>query len=86
MELSLGWHEAIAAGELERTSNSVLRFTGQQPLDIRSYFSMFPDLLRPLQPPPASSGRGPLFEPPTLVARDLDCLDRTVSETRRSSE
>jgi NAD(P)H dehydrogenase (quinone) len=54
VELSLGWHEAIAAGELERTSDSVLRFTGQQPLDIRSYFSAFPDLLRPLQPPGTS--------------------------------
>jgi NAD(P)H dehydrogenase (quinone) len=48
VELSLGWHEAIAAGELERTSDSVARLTGKSPLDIESYFSAFPDLLRSL--------------------------------------
>jgi NAD(P)H dehydrogenase (quinone) len=51
VELALGWHEAIAAGELERTSDTVLRFTGNNPLDIESYFSAFPGLLRPLQSP-----------------------------------
>ncbi len=49
VELALGWHEAIAAGELERTSDTVLRFTGEKPLDMEHYFSTFPDLLRPLQ-------------------------------------
>ena len=51
VELSLGWHEAIAAGELDRTSDTVLRFTGKNPLDIEGYFSAFRDLLRPLQSP-----------------------------------
>src|ERR1019366_2222895 len=51
VELSLGWHEAIAAGELDRTSDTVRRFTGKRPLDIEKYFTAFPDLLRPLQPP-----------------------------------
>jgi uncharacterized protein YbjT (DUF2867 family) len=36
VELALGWHEAIAAGELERTSDTVLRFTGKSPLDIEN--------------------------------------------------
>lgn len=49
VELSLGWHGAIAAGELERTSDAVLRFTGNRPLDIETYFQAFPDLLRPLR-------------------------------------
>jgi NAD(P)H dehydrogenase (quinone) len=51
VELKLGWYEAIAAGELERTSDTVLRFTGRNPLDIESYFAAFPGLLRPLQSP-----------------------------------
>lgn len=55
VELSLGWHEAIAAGELARTSDTVLRFTGRSPLDIEGYFSAFPDLLRPLQRPGSAS-------------------------------
>jgi NAD(P)H dehydrogenase (quinone) len=50
VELSLGWHEAIAAGELERISDAVLRFTGNHPLDIEMYFSAFSDLLRPMLP------------------------------------
>ena len=55
VELALGWHEAIAAGELERTSDTVLRFTGRNPLDIENYFSAFPGLLRPLQLPGSAS-------------------------------
>jgi uncharacterized protein YbjT (DUF2867 family) len=55
VEVSLGWFEAIAAGELERTSDTVVRFTGQRPLDVESYFSAFPDLLRPLHTPGSSS-------------------------------
>jgi NAD(P)H dehydrogenase (quinone) len=55
VELSLGWHEAIAAGELEHTSDTVLRFTGDNPLDTESYFSAFPSLLRPLQSPGSTS-------------------------------
>jgi uncharacterized protein YbjT (DUF2867 family) len=50
-EVSLGWFEAIAAGELEHTRDTVSRFTGKRPLDIEEYFSAFPDLLRPLQLP-----------------------------------
>jgi uncharacterized protein YbjT (DUF2867 family) len=57
VELSLGWHEAIAAGELERISDTVRRFTGKRPLDIEKYFTAFPDLLRPLQPPGSASSR-----------------------------
>lgn len=55
VELSLGWHEAIAAGELERISDTVLRFTGNNPLDMEHYFFAFPGLLRPLQSPGSTS-------------------------------
>jgi NAD(P)H dehydrogenase (quinone) len=55
VELSLGWHEAIAAGELERISDTVLRFTGESPLDIENYLAAFPGLLRPLQSPGSTS-------------------------------
>jgi hypothetical protein len=55
LELQLGWYEAIAAGELERISDAVLRFTGNIPLDIESYFSAFPGLLRSLQSPGSTS-------------------------------
>ena len=55
VELSLGWHEAIAAGELERTSDAVLRFTGKRPLDMENYLAAFPVLLRPLQSPGSTS-------------------------------
>ena len=55
VELLLGWHEAIAAGELERTSNAVVRLTGKNPLDIEDYFSAFPGLLRGWQPACAES-------------------------------
>jgi uncharacterized protein YbjT (DUF2867 family) len=34
IDLSVGWFEAIAAGELENTSNAVLRFTGKAPMSI----------------------------------------------------
>jgi len=47
-DLSSGWFEAIAAGELERTSDTVLRFTGAAPLTLEDYFQAFPELLRPL--------------------------------------
>jgi uncharacterized protein YbjT (DUF2867 family) len=59
VELSLGWHEAIAAGELERISDTVLRFTGNGPLDMSDYFSAFPNLLRPLQVPDAPRSPDP---------------------------
>ncbi len=55
VELALGWHEAIAAGELECTSNTVLRFTGSSSLDFENYFAAFPGLLRPLQSPGSTS-------------------------------
>jgi NAD(P)H dehydrogenase (quinone) len=55
VESSLGWYEAIAAGELERTSDAVMRLTGRRPLNIESYFSEFPGLLRALQPPGSAS-------------------------------
>jgi hypothetical protein len=35
--LTVGWFEAIAAGELERTTDSVLRFTGTAPLTLEDY-------------------------------------------------
>jgi NAD(P)H dehydrogenase (quinone) len=55
VELALGWHEAIAAGELECTSDTVLRFTGSSSLDFENYFAAFPGLLRPLQTPGSTS-------------------------------
>jgi uncharacterized protein YbjT (DUF2867 family) len=48
VDLSVGWFEAIAAGELKRTSDTVLRFTGTAPLTLEDYFRAFPDLLRAL--------------------------------------
>jgi uncharacterized protein YbjT (DUF2867 family) len=50
VDLSVGWFEAIAAGELERTSDTVLRFTGGPPLTLENYFREFPGLLHALQP------------------------------------
>jgi NAD(P)H dehydrogenase (quinone) len=50
VDLSIGWFEAIAAGELRRTSDTVLRFTGKEPLTLEKYFREFPELLRPLHP------------------------------------
>lgn len=49
VDLSLGWFEAIAAGELEHTSNSVLRLTGKEPMNLQEYFTLFPELLQPLR-------------------------------------
>jgi NAD(P)H dehydrogenase (quinone) len=49
VDLSVGWFEAIAAGELERTNDTVLRFTGTAPLTVEAYFRAFPELLRPLR-------------------------------------
>ena len=49
VDLSVGWFEAIAAGELERTNDTILRFTGTAPLTVEGYFRAFPDLLRPLR-------------------------------------
>jgi uncharacterized protein YbjT (DUF2867 family) len=50
VDLSVGWFEAIAAGELQRTSDTVLRFTGTAPLTLEDYFRAFPQLLRALHP------------------------------------
>ncbi len=50
VDLSVGWFEAIAAGELERTSDTIRRFTGTAPLTLETYFRTFPDLLQPLRP------------------------------------
>ncbi len=49
VELSLGWFQAIAAGELERPTDAVLRFTGKQPLQMEDYFSANPRLLDSLR-------------------------------------
>ena len=49
VDLSVGWFEAIAAGELEQTSNAVFRFTGKEPLKLEEYFTVFPELLQPLR-------------------------------------
>jgi NAD(P)H dehydrogenase (quinone) len=50
VDLSIGWFEAIAAGELGRTSDTILRFTGRAPLTLEDYFRAFPELLRALHP------------------------------------
>jgi uncharacterized protein YbjT (DUF2867 family) len=52
VDLSVGWFEAIAAGELERTSDTILRFTGTAPLTLEGYFRAFPELLRALHGTP----------------------------------
>jgi uncharacterized protein YbjT (DUF2867 family) len=49
VDLSVGWFEAIAAGELTRISDTVLRLTGKAPLTIEEYFRVFPELLRALR-------------------------------------
>jgi hypothetical protein len=49
VDLSVGWFEAIAAGELEQTSDSIFRFTGKKPMNLEEYFSLFPELLQPLR-------------------------------------
>lgn len=46
VDLELGWFLAIAAGELEHTSDTVLRLTGMKPLTFERYFMEFPHLLR----------------------------------------
>ncbi|HEX3876366.1 MAG TPA: SDR family oxidoreductase [Bryobacteraceae bacterium] len=51
VDLSAGWFEAIAAGELKRVSDTVLRFTGTAPLTLEAYFQAFPELLHPLRDP-----------------------------------
>lgn len=48
VDLSVRWFEAIAAGELERTSDTILRFTGTPPLTLEDYFQAFPELLSAL--------------------------------------
>ncbi len=50
VDLSVGWFEAIAAGELARISDTVLRFTGTAPLTLEEYFRAFPALLHALHP------------------------------------
>ena len=45
VDLSVGWFEAIAAGELKQTSDVVFRFTGKMPLKLEEYFAAFPELL-----------------------------------------
>ena len=45
VDLSIGWFDAIAAGELSGTSDAILRFTGASPLSLEEYFSAFPELL-----------------------------------------
>ena len=55
-ELSSGWYEAIAAGELARVTDTVSRFTGKPPLRLEEYFKHFPRLLEKLFPiPPANT-------------------------------
>jgi NAD(P)H dehydrogenase (quinone) len=50
VDLSVGWFEAIAAGELRPASDTVLRLTGTAPLGLEDYFRAFPELLQPLRP------------------------------------
>jgi len=47
--LSVGWFQAIAAGELARVSDTVRSFTGTSPMGTEEYFGKFPELLRPLR-------------------------------------
>lgn len=49
VDLSVGWFEAIAAGELDHVSDTVRRFTGAEPLTLERYFRAFPNFLRQLQ-------------------------------------
>jgi len=55
VDLTVGWFEAIRGGELERISDAVLRCTGVAPLKLEEYFSLFPELLRPLRAIPSLS-------------------------------
>lgn len=49
VDLSVGWFEAIAASEIESTSDAVHHFTGERPLSLEAYFTRFPRLLDPLR-------------------------------------
>lgn len=49
VETWLGSYEAIAAGELEQTSDTVLRITGSRPFDLEAYFTARPQLLKHLR-------------------------------------
>jgi hypothetical protein len=42
--LSVGWFEAIEAGELEHLSDTVVLLTGRNPLSLEEYFKAFPAL------------------------------------------
>lgn len=48
-ELYAGWFEAVAAGELARTTDAVQRLTGRPPLTLEHYFTAFPAALGPLR-------------------------------------
>jgi len=48
VDLSVGWFEAIASGELVHPNDAVFRFTGKEPLKLEKYFAEFPELLEPL--------------------------------------
>jgi NAD(P)H dehydrogenase (quinone) len=45
----LGSYEAIAAGELDTVSDSVLQFTGEHPLSLSQYFGKHPEFLNKLR-------------------------------------
>jgi NAD(P)H dehydrogenase (quinone) len=45
----LGSYEAIAAGELDTVSDTVLQFTGHPPLGLSQYFEKHPELLNKLR-------------------------------------
>jgi NAD(P)H dehydrogenase (quinone) len=51
VETWLGSYQAIAAGEVEKTSDTVFRVTGRRPLSLEQYFSAHRDLLAPLRTP-----------------------------------
>lgn len=46
----VGSYEAFAAGELERTSDAVLRLTGEPPLSLDAWCALHPEALAPLRP------------------------------------
>ena len=48
VETWLGSYQAIAAGELEQTSNTVLQITGTEPFSLEAYFAEYPHLLKSL--------------------------------------
>jgi uncharacterized protein YbjT (DUF2867 family) len=49
VETWLGSYEAIAAGELDTVSDTVLQFTGNQPLRLSQYFGKYSELLSKLR-------------------------------------